>query len=425
MPRTQQEIIVLPLTNWARNVSFEPERFVRPSTIDELRELVATADRIRVLGTGHSFSELVVTDGVLISLANLPVVMAIDQAAATVRVSANVRFGELMRRLDEVGLALPNTASLPHISVVGACATATHGSGSANGCLSTGVVELELVGPDGASRTLRAGDPEFDGSVVAMGVLGVVTSLTLNVQPAYQLRQYVYDDMPFDTFVANFDEVLDSAYSVSAFTAWRRPVMDTVWRKQLLDAPPARETWFGARLAASARHPIPSMPTENTTEQLGVPGPWHERLPHFRLGFTPSSGDELQAEYLLPREHAPAALRAISAVREAIGAATQVSEVRTVAADELWLSPASGRPTVALHFTWVPDLSIAAPALAVVERALEPFEARPHWGKISAVDPRRVRALYPRMEDFDRLVRRHDPGAKFTNEFMHRYLRVR
>lgn len=413
---------MLSLTNWARNVSFDPARFVLPTTVDELRELVATNDRIRVLGTGHSFSELVVTDGVSVSLANLPVVTAIDRAASTVRVSANVRYGELMLRLDEVGLALHNAGSLPHISVAGACATGTHGSGSGNGCLSTGVVELELVGPDGSSRTLRHGDPEFDGSVVAMGLLGVVTSLTLRVQPTYQIRQYVYDDMPFDTFVANFDEVMDSAYSVSAFTTWRRPVMDTVWRKQLVDAPPAPQTWFGARLATSARHPIASMPIENATEQLGRPGPWHDRLPHFRLGFTPSSGDELQTEYLLPREQAPAALTAISAIRGAIGAATQISEVRTVAADRLWVSPAYGRPTVGLHFTWVPDVSVAGPAMAAVEGALAPFEARPHWGKIFAVDPGRVRALYPRMEDFDRLVRRRDPEAKFTNAFTQRYL---
>ena len=410
------------VTNWARNVVITPERFVRPSSVEQVQELVAGADRVRVLGSGHSFSEVAATSGLLLSLGELPLEVDVDAGASTVRVSAGARFGDLMGPLHAAGLALHNTGSLPHISVAGACATGTHGSGSGNRCLAAAVVELDLVGPDGALRTVRAGDPDFDGSVVALGLLGVVTSLTLRVQPAYDVRQYVYDDLPFEALVSDVDEVMDSAFSVSAFTRWRGPVFDMVWRKQLADAPEAPPSWLGARLAGSARHPVAGMPVENATQQLGVPGPWYERLPHFRMEFTPSSGDEVQTEYLLPRSQGAPALKAIYAVRDAIAPALHVSEVRTVAGDDQWLSPAYGRPTAALHFTWVDDPALVSRAVAALETALSDFEARPHWGKVFGMDRDRVRAGYPRLADFESLVARHDPEGTFTNDFVRRYL---
>jgi xylitol oxidase len=410
------------LTNWARNITFTPSRFERPGRVEQIQELVAGADRVRVLGTGHSFSDIAATDGPLLSLAALPLTVDIDRASSTVLVSAGARFGDLMGPLDDAGLALHNTGSLPHISVAGACATATHGSGSGNGCLATAVVEATLVGPDGSLRTIREGDADFDGSVVALGLLGVITSLRLRVLPSYQIRQFVYDDLPFDALVGNFDEVMDAAYSVSAFTHWREPVIEMVWRKQLAsaDAPPPE--WLGARLADGPRHPIRGMPTDYATEQLGVPGPWSARLPHFRLEFTPSNGDELQTEYLLPRAQAVDALKALDAVRAQVAPALQVCEIRAVAEDRLWLSPAYGRPTVALHFTWVEDMGAAAPAVAAVERALEGFEARPHWGKVFGMARDRVRSMYPRLLDFEALVLRVDPERKFPNAFTERYL---
>ncbi len=409
------------LTNWARNIVFTPSRFERPSNVERVQELVAGAERVRVLGTGHSFSEVAATDGLLLNLADLPLTVDVDRASSTVLVSAGARFGDLVGPLNDAGLALHNTGSLPHISVAGACSTGTHGSGSGNGCLATAVVEVTLVGPDGTLRTVREGDADFDGSVVALGLVGVVTSLRLRVLPSYEISQFVYDDLPFDALVANFDEVMDAAYSVSAFTHWREPVIEMVWRKQLssLAPPPA---WLGAHLADGPRHPIRGMPTDFATEQLGVPGPWSDRLPHFRLEFTPSNGDELQTEYLLPRTQAVDALKALDVVRAQIAPALQVCEIRTVAGDGLWLSPAYGRPTVALHFTWVEDMGAAAPAVAAVERALEGFEARPHWGKVFGMARDRVRTMYPRMADFEALALRVDPAHKFANAFTDRYL---
>jgi xylitol oxidase len=255
-----------------------------------------------------------------------------------------------------------------------------------------------------------------------MGLLGVVTSLTLRVQPAYDVRQYVYDDLPFEALLTEFDEVMDSAFSVSAFTRFRGPVMDMVWRKQLADAPEAPATWLGARLADGARHPVAGMPVEHATQQFGVPGPWHARLPHFRIEFTPSRGDEVQTEYLLPREQAVEALTAVAGVREAIAPALLVTEVRTIAADDLWLSPAYGRPTVGLHFTWVDDPELVRRAVTALESALAGLEARPHWGKVFYADRERVRAMYPRIDDFEALVRRHVPDGRFVNDFVSRYL---
>jgi xylitol oxidase len=410
------------LTNWAGNIAFTPARFERPTSVGQVQELVAGARRVRVLGTGHSFSEVAATDGLLLSLAEVPLAVDVDSATSSVRVSAGARFGDVVGPLHRAGLALHNTGSLPHISVAGACATGTHGSGGANPCLAAAVVELDLVGPDGSLRTVRAGDPDFDGSVVALGLVGVVTSLTLRAQPAYDVRQFVYDDLPFDALVTGFDAVMDSAYSVSAFTRWRGPVFDMVWRKQLAGDAAAPPSWLGAHLADGPRNPVPGMPPQNATEQLGVPGPWHERLPHFRLEFTPSRGEELQTEYLLPRAQAAEALAAVYTVREKIAPVLQISEIRAVAGDPMWVSPAYGRPTVAFHFTWVADRTVVAPAVAALEGALAGFEARPHWGKVFGTGRERVRAMYPRLEDFERLVRRQDAEGKFVNEFVRGYL---
>jgi xylitol oxidase len=244
----------------------------------------------------------------------------------------------------------------------------------------------------------------------------------LRVQPTYDIRQYIYDDLPFAALADGFDEVMGSAYSVSAFTRWDRPVFEQVWRKQLADAPEAAPEWLGARLADSPRHMIAGMPTENATQQLGVVGAWHERLPHFRLEFTPSSGDEIQTEYLLPREQGPAALRALDGIRAAIAPALQISEIRTIAADEQWMSTAYGRDSMALHFTWVDDMAVVRPAIEAVEAAIADLDARPHWGKVFFMERDVVRSRFPRIADFEALVRSVDPQGMFANAFLRQYL---
>jgi xylitol oxidase len=412
-------------TNWARNITFSAERVHAPTSVRQLQELVVAGRRIRALGTGHSFNHIADTTGDLISLGKLPQLCELDPVRSTVTVSAGMRYGEVAVRLEEQGYALESLGSLPHISVGGAVATGTHGSGNAVGNLATAVRALEMVDADGELRRLSreiVGD-ELPGAVVALGALGIVTALTLRVVPTFQVRQWVYDDLPWAAVEDHVDELFAAAYSVSLFTDWRSPTVRQVWLKRRLDSsemqePPAR--WLGATLANGPRHPIADMPVENCTQQLGVPGPWHARLPHFRAEFTPSSGEELQSEYLLPREHAVRALGAVGRIRDVVGPLVQTSEIRTVAGDDLWLSPSYGRDTVAIHFTWVPDTDAVWAALEAVEEQLAPFDPRPHWGKVFTADPGTVARRYPRLQDFYNLMTRYDPAGKFRNDFLDR-----
>jgi alditol oxidase len=413
------------LANWAGNVQFRAATVHHPSSVRELQRLVATRPRIRALGTAHSFSLVADTAGDLVSLAGLPPVVDVDTTAAAVRVSAGLRYSDIAPRLHAAGLALANLASLPHISVAGAVATGTHGSGDANQSLAAAVCALDLVTTGGDRiQVSRDADPaRFPGLVVALGACGVVTSLTLDAVPAFALRQWVYEDVPLAAVAAGFDEITSAAYSVSMFTDWRAPRMTQIWLKRAEPAEIPPEHWHGGRLADTDLHPITGMPTGNCTPQLGRPGPWHERLPHFRPEFTPSAGEELQSEFLLGREHAVDALAAVSRIAATLAPALQVSEIRTVAADNLWLSPAYRRDSVAFHFTWVPDANAAAPALAAAQAALAPFEPRPHWGKLSTIPAADVAARYPRMDGFRRLVAEFDGPGQFRSEYADAYTR--
>jgi xylitol oxidase len=412
--------------NWAGNVEFRAAEVRRPRTVAGVQALVAGSTHARALGTGHSFNRIADTDGELISTAGLPPVADIDTAAGTVTVASGVKYGDLARRLNAAGWALPNLASLPHISVAGACATATHGSGDHNRSLHAAVRAVDLVTADGGVLTLdRDADPErFPGAVVALGALGVGTALTLDLVPAFTVRQYVYDDLPAGELTGHFDEIMGAAYSVSVFTWWRGGRHLQVWLKHAGGAPesfPAGRPWHGAQPADGPRHPVPGMPVATTTQQEGVPGPWHERLPHFRLGFTPSSGPELQSEYLLPRQAAVPAIEALTGLGALMAPVLRTSEIRTVAADEAWLSMAYRQDSVAFHFTWILDTGAVRPVVAAIERELMPLGARPHWGKVSGMAPHAVRARYPRWDDFADLARSLDPGGKFRNEFLDTY----
>ena len=418
------------LTNWAGNVRFGSRQVRRPTSVPGLQRLVAASPRVRALGTGHSFSPIADTPGALISVADLPKIIEIDLGRPSVTVSAGLTYGELAPALHERGYALRNLGSLPHISVAGACATATHGSGNLIGNLATAVNRIEMVTADGDLVTLSREDSgsEFSGAVVALGSLGVLTSLGLDVVPTFDLKQYVYEDVPLDQAIASLDALFASAYSVSLFTDWRRPAIRQVWLKKLAgepDQPGAEPSWPAGRAADGPRHPVPGLPPEATTAQLGARGPWHERLPHFRLGFKPSAGRELQSEYLLPRELAGAALAAIAQISDAVAAVLQICELRTVAADDLWLSPSYRRDTAALHFTWVDDPPAVLGVLALVERQLAPFRPRPHWGKLFAIGPEVLDRCYDRLPDFRELMDRYDPPGKFRNDFIETSLGVR
>ncbi|POX45330.1 FAD-binding protein [Streptomyces sp. Ru72] len=408
------------VTNWAGNITYAAKELHRPHSLDALRSLVADSAAVRVLGSGHSFNEIAEpgADGVLLSLADLPDEVDVDTAARTVRVGGGVRYAELARMVHEHGLALHNMASLPHISVAGSVATGTHGSGVANGSLASAVREVELVTAEGSTVRISRGEPRFDGAVTSLGALGVVTALTLDLEPSYEVEQHVFTELALEGL--DYETVAASAYSVSLFTDWRAPGFRQVWLKRRTDQPLPDFPW--ASPATEAMHPVPGMPAVNCTEQFGVPGPWHERLPHFRADFTPSSGAELQSEYLLPRPYAAAALHALDEIRATVAPVLQTCEVRTVAADAQWLSPAYGRDTVALHFTWVEDTAAVLPVVRRVEEALDGLEARPHWGKVFTMPEQVLRARYPRLDDFAALAAELDPAGKFRNAFVREVL---
>lgn len=396
------------MRNWAGNVTYSTDRVLAPRTIAEAQEMVARANILRPLGTRHSFSRVADTPGVLLSTEHLDQI--VEVGTRTVVVEAGIRYGELGSMLARHGLAIPNYASLPHISVGGAIATATHGSGVRNQSLAASVAALELVCADGSPMRLARTDDDFDGAVVALGALGLVVRVTLDVVPEFELRQHVFEGLSWATAEANLHEVLALGYSTSLFTRWTEAGIDQVWVKSMSPIDPC----FGATAADGPRHPIAGANPANATEQLGAAGPSADRLPHFRLGFTPSGGDELQSEYSIAHERAVEAVRALRPLGPILTPLLLTSEIRAVAADSLWLSPFHERDSVCIHFTWKPLGPKVHAVLPRIEAALAAFEPRPHWGKVFIQSPAQG---YPRLPAFRALRTRLDPDRKFGNAF--------
>jgi alditol oxidase len=408
--------------NWAGNYSYLAAQLIEPATTIELKQLIRALPRIKALGTRHSFNSIADSEGAQVSLALLRD-KVIDRESQRVTVGAGVTYGELAPWLDAQGFAVANLASLPHISVAGAYTTATHGSGIANGCLSTAVSAVELV--DGAGEVVhlsRAAQPEiFSGAVVSLGALGIVTSVTLDLVPSFDIAQTVYENLSFDELERNFHAIVSAGYSVSLFTDWQKHRVAQAWVKRRIEKAAPTVTlgnFFGATRQTAELHPLPGHSAENCTAQLGVPGPWYERLPHFRMDFTPSSGAELQSEYFVPLAHAYDAIRAVEGLRERITPHLFISELRTVAADDLWLSMAYRRDSLAIHFTWKPETEAVLALLPEIEARLEPFQARPHWGKLFTTRPSRFGELYPRWIEFRDLMARFDPAGRLRNDFL-------
>lgn len=411
--------------NWAGNLVYGAAGLVHPQSLDEAREVIVSRERVRMLGTRHSFNDIANTDGALIALDRMPRVIEISDARDSVRVSSALRYGDIAPALEAAGLALANLASLPHISVAGSVATGTHGSGDRIGSLATAVRALTLLTASGETRELRRGDPGFDGAVVSLGALGAVIDLTLDVEPTYAVAQHVFEAPRWDAILADLDAVTGAGTSVSIFSTWQRTdAADQLWVKQRqpddrADEHAAVVAALGALPAAGKRHPILGADPQACSEQGGVPGPWFERLPHFRLAFTPSAGLELQSEYLVPRGDAMAAIEAVRALADRIAPLLMVNEIRTVRADDLWLSSSYGTDAVGIHFTWKPDEGAVRELLPVIEAQL-PESARPHWGKISTLDGAEVRSRYARWDDFAALAARVDPERRFVNRYLER-----
>lgn len=405
-------------TNWAGNYTYRAEALHRPASVEEVQEIVSRASRVRVLGSRHSFSAIGDSDE-LIALDGLPAEVVVDRASGTVSVTGGLTYADVVPALRDEGVALPNLASLPHISVAGAVATATHGSGDSSGNLATAVAGLEIVTSSGEIITTSRGEPDFDGLVVGLGALGAVTRVVLDVEPAYEVRQRVFEGLRWDVLFEHFDAISAMGESVSVFTRWGATT-DQVWVKSRVTEAPELVVadLFGAPAATVERHPILGLDPVNCTRQLGVPAPWYDGLSHFRVGFTPSSGQEIQSEYFVPRRHAVAAIGAMRSLAGAIRPLVQICEIRTMAADRLWTSPQYEQDTVGIHFTWKREQDAVERVLVDVESALAPFDARPHWGKVFRADAAVIAGLYERLPDFARLVDRCDPRRAFRNEWL-------
>jgi xylitol oxidase len=407
-------------TNWAGNHTYRAQGLVRPRSVDEVCELVARSPAVRAIGSRHSFSDLTDTRGTLVDLAGIPADVRIDAASASVAVGGAVRYGDLAAVLQHRGWALAAMASLPHISVAGAVATGTHGSGDRTRSLAASVRALEVVGPDGGLRRVARGDPDFDGSVVGLGALGIVTRVELDLEPTFDVCQDVRTGLAWEVLESRFDEITGAAYSVSLFTRYDAAV-DQLWLKRRAGEGPPSDL-FGTVPADRTLHMLPGGSERAVTRQGGVPGPWLERLPHFRQDFTPSRGAELQSEYLVPRERALEAVDRLRGLASGFAPLLLVGEIRTIASDELWLSGAYRREAVGLHFTWVREEGRVRRAVRDIEEALVPLGARPHWGKVFEMDAAAIAEAFPRLRDFTALRDRVDPQRVFGNAFLDRVL---
>jgi xylitol oxidase len=406
--------------NWAGNYTYSTKNLDVAKTVEDVRQNVRSQSHLKALGARHSFNGIADSTVEQISLKPFDQI-ELDAMAKTVTVGAGVTYGQLAPYIDSRGFAVHNLASLPHISVVGACATATHGSGSKNGNLSTAVRAMEIVTANGDVVTFsreRLGD-KFPGTVVGLGALGVITRITLDVRPTFKIAQTVYEDLPFSQLETHLDDIFASGYSVSIFTDWQKHRATQVWVKRRVNPGRLRDPYFyGAKPATQNLHPLAGHSAENCTEQMGIPGPWYERLPHFKMNFTPSSGAELQSEYFVPRDKGYAAILAVEELRDQITPHLFITELRTVAADDLWISPCYQRPSMTIHFTWKPEWPEVKKVLPLIEEKLAPFGGRPHWAKLFTMQPASLRAQYAKMRDYQALLAQYDPTGKFRNEFI-------
>lgn len=408
------------LSNWAGNINYRAEAVLYPASIEEVRRSLDSAKSVKALGSRHSFSTIADTTGTLISTDNLNRIIGLNEERNMVWCESGVRYGTLAVWLEEQGLALHNLASLPHISVAGACITATHGSGDRNGNLSTAVKAIELIKADGSIVQIDQSHPDFYGTVVNLGAIGVITKIALEVQPTYEVAQFVFEDLSMDTLKDHFDEIFQSGYSVSLFTHWLDRKINQVWvKRKLTDSyNNSLNDFFGASPAKTHLHPIKVNSPVNCTDQMGIAGKWFERLPHFKMGFTPSNGAELQTEFFVPRSRAVEAIFAVEALHPKISPILFVTEIRSIAADQFWMSPAYNQDVVAIHFTWkqLPEQVMAV--IPEIQQVLGPLNAVPHWGKISTWTAKDLAARIPRFQDFISLVAKYDPTGKFKNDYL-------
>lgn len=413
------------LSNWAGNLQYSTNNVYYPKTVEEVQEVVKRCNKVKALGSKHSFNTIANSKDNFISLSDLNKVVSLDKANNTITIESGTRYGDFAPYLDQHGYALENLASLPHITVAGATATGTHGSGVTHGNLSSQVAAIEFVNAKGDVINLSKKDGDkFYGAVVNLGAVGIVTKATLNVIPTFKMKQVVYMNMPMSALKDHFADVESKGYSVSLFTTWANKNINEVWVKSVANDndSPAPHELFGATLATKNMHPVQEQSAENTTDQMGVPGTWYERMPHFKMGFKPSTGKELQAEFFVPIEHAYDAIMAVETLNEKITPHLFITEIRTIKADDLWMSPCYKQTAVAIHFTFKQETDAVMQLLPLIEQQLMPFNVKPHWAKLFTLDPKILQSRYQKLANFKQLVAEYDPDGKFRNDFLEKNL---
>jgi xylitol oxidase len=413
------------LRNWAGNITYSTSNVQYPKTLAEVQQLVRKHAKLKTLGTRHCFNTIADSRYDLLSTRDLKKVVSLDRKAKTVTVEGGIKYGELAPYLDKQGFALNNLASLPHISVAGSIITATHGSGIRNGNLATSVSGLEMVTADGSTVNFSKVHDEdrLNGVIVNLGAIGVITKVTLDLIPTFKVRQRVFTNMPLEQAKQHFEKIISAGYSVSLFTDWQSENVSEVWIKSRVEEKDHTEAeFYGAKAATKNLHPVIEQSAEKCTEQMGVPGLWYERLPHFKMGFTPSTGKELQSEFFIPLNHAVEAISAISRLGKQIGPHLFITEIRSIAADKLWMSPCYKQTSITIHFTWKQETEAVMKLLPIIERELAPFNVRPHWAKIFTIEPKILASRYEKMDDFKKLVAEYDPKGKFRNAYLDRNL---
>ena len=410
------------LKNWSGNLTYSTGNVRYPKSLTEIQQTLKFEPKLRVLGTRHCFNTIADSKDNLVCSRDFNQVVSIDTKAHTVTVEGGIKYGELAPYLQQHGFALHNLASLPHISVAGSITTATHGSGIKNGNLASAVLGLEIVRADGSVVHLsREQDSEkFKAAVVGLGALGFITKVTLAIQPTYDVAQNVFLGLPISQLKEHFVDIMSAGYSVSLFHDWKGDRISEVWIKSRIgtDKLQSQPEFYGAKAATKSLHPIMDHSAESCTEQMGIPGPWFERLPHFKMGFTPSSVKKLQTEYFVPIGRAVEAIEAVSRLGKQINPHLFITEIRTIAADDLWMSPCHNQTSVAIHFTWKQETDAVLQLLPQIENELARFNPRPHWGKIFTMAPKILQSRYERLDDFKKLAAEFDPQGKFRNEFL-------
>jgi xylitol oxidase len=414
------------LKNWAGNLTYSTGNVQYPKSVAEVQQLVKKHQKLKTLGTRHCFNTIADSKYDLLSTRDLNKVISVDRKNKTVTVEGGIKYGKLAPYLHTQGFALHNLASLPHISVAGSITTATHGSGIKNGNLASSVSGLEMVIADGSvihfSKATDAA--KLNAVVVGLGAIGVITKVTLDIIPTFMVRQRVFTNMPLAQVKQNFENIVSAGYSVSLFTNWQNENVSEVWIKSRVgtEKDHTEAEFYGAKAATKNLHPVIAQPAEKCTDQMGVPGVWYERLPHFKMGFTPSTGKELQSEYFIPLHHAVEAISAISRLGKQIGPHLFITEIRTIAEDHLWMSPCYNQTSVTIHFTWKPETVAVMKLLPIIEKELAPFNVRPHWGKLFTISPSILASRYEKLEDFKKVVASYDPKGKFRNRFLSKNL---